>query len=159
MRVCAGYVTQSRRWAVMVAAVIAVSANGAAYAAQGSRIQVSGELMDTWCWVSQVMGGSDFIVGTAHHTCAVWCAAGGIPVGLLSDDGTVYMLLKFGDDTTSVANPRVVEIQSHNISVDGTLHVRDGINYLLVDEVVSDQGIVNRTHDVVGVIPPFAVPK
>ena len=71
-----------------------------AFGAQGEPKTVTGELIDTWCYVSQIMGASDFIVGTTHHVCAVWCAAGGIPVGLLDkDDGTIYMVLGVGDNT------------------------------------------------------------
>ncbi|MGR3699114.1 MAG: hypothetical protein ACU0CB_12625, partial [Roseovarius sp.] len=55
----------------------------AALAAEGERIQVRGEIIDTWCYYSGVMGGPDAVTGTAHHTCALWCSAGGIPVGLL----------------------------------------------------------------------------
>lgn len=130
-----------------------------ASAANGERIQVTGEFMDTWCYTSQVMGGSDFVLGSAHHTCAVWCAAGGIPVGLRTDDGKVYMVLKFDGDDTSVANLGVLDMQSKKVTVDGTVHERDGISYLLIDKVVTDHGIANLTHEIVGVIPPFAVPK
>jgi hypothetical protein len=141
------------------AALLAFLIPTMALGAGGTRVQVTGEVMDTWCYVSQIMGGSDAVLGSAHHTCAVWCAAGGIPVGILGEDGKVYMVLAFGDDTTNVANPAVLEIQSDKVTVDGTLHVRDGINYLLVDKVVDNQGIVNLTHESFGVIPPFSAPK
>ena len=58
-----------------------------AFAAEGERITVTGEIIDTWCYYSGVMGGPDSVVGSAHHTCALWCSAGGIPVGLLGEDG------------------------------------------------------------------------
>jgi hypothetical protein len=38
-------------------------------------------------------------------------------------------------------------------------YVRDGVNYLVVEKVVSNEGIVNRTHDDSGVIPPSAIPE
>ena len=63
------------------------------------------------------------------------------------------MVLKFEADATSVANPAVLEIQTHKVKVDGDLYVRDGINYLLVNQVVSDEGIVNLTHDEYGIQP------
>ena len=128
-------------------------------AANGDRIQVTGEFMDTWCYVSQVMGGSDYVLGSSHHVCAVWCAAGGIPVGLRTDEGKIYMVLKFEGDDTSVANLGVLDMQSRKATVDGTVYDRDGISYLLIDKVITDEGVVNRTHDVVGIIPPFAVPQ
>lgn len=138
---------------------LALSAAGPGQAAAGKRVKLSGELIDTWCYVSQIMGGSDFIVGSAHRTCALWCSAGGIPVGLLGEDGKIYMVLKFEDDEASVANPRMMEIANHTVTVDGTLYERDGINYLMVDKVLADRGIVDRSHETAGVIPPFAVPK
>ena len=48
--------------------------------ATAERVQVEGEIIDTWCYISEIMGGSEAVLGSAHHQCAVWCAAGGIPV-------------------------------------------------------------------------------
>jgi hypothetical protein len=123
--------------------------SGSALAAAGERVKVTGEVIDTWCYITEIM----FPEGSAHHQCAVWCAAGGIPVGVLGDDGTVYMVLKMGDDATSVANPAVLEIQSHRVKVDGALYKRDGINYLVVDQVLADEGIVKVNHEEWGVQP------
>jgi hypothetical protein len=105
------------------------------------------------------MGASEAVLGTAHHQCAVWCAAGGVPVGLLSEAGEIFMILKLGDQDTSNADPRILEIQSSRVTVDGDLYERDGIKYLLIDEVVANEGIVNRSHEDFGVIPAFGVPK
>jgi len=150
-----GKFTANLTWAL----ALAFSLSSPGQAASGKRVTITGELIDTWCYVSQIMGGSDFIVGSAHRTCALWCSAGGIPVGLLGQDGKIYMVLKFEDDEASVANPRMMAIADHTVTVDGTLHERDGIHYLMIDKVRNDQGIVDRTHESAGVIPPFAVPK
>ena len=91
--------------------------------------------------------------GTAHHQCALWCAAGGIPVGILGDDGQVYMVLKLEGDATSVANPAILKIQTHRVTVDGDVYDRDGIRYLVVNEVVDDSGIVKQTHEEYGIQP------
>ena len=120
-----------------------------AQAAAGQRVKVTGEGIDSWGYLTEIM----YPEGSAHHQCALWCAAGGIPVGILADDGTVYTVLKLGDDTTSNANPKVLEIQSHRVSVEGDLYARDGINYLLIDRVVDDRGIVKLTHDDYGIQP------
>ena len=131
-------------WIVKAAAALALLASApVAVAASGERVRVSGEVIDTWCYITEIM----HPLGTAHHQCAVWCAAGGIPVGIRGDDGKVYMVLKLEDDTTNVANPAVLKIQTHRVTVDGDLYKRDGINYLLVSKVVGDEGIVNRNHD------------
>jgi len=120
-----------------------------ASAATGKRVKIAGEVIDTWCYISEIM----FAEGTAHHQCALWCAAGGVPVGVLTDDGQVYMVLKLKGDATSVANPAIMKIQTHRVTVDGDVYERDGINYLIVNQVVEDAGIVKKTHDEYGIQP------
>ena len=137
-----------RAAAILLAGLLSLGA-GAAAAATPERVRVTGEVIDTWCYITEIM----FPEGSAHHQCALWCAAGGIPVGVLGDDGQVYMVLKVGDDTTNVANPAILKIQSHRVTVDGDLYRRDGINYLLIDAVVADEGIVNLTADDYGIQP------
>ena len=146
-----------RSLALAGAATLALGASSAM--AAGERIQVKGEIMDTWCYVSEIMGASEAVLGSAHHQCAVWCAAGGIPVGVLTETGEIYMILKIGDDDTSAANPKILDIQSDQVTVDGELYQRDGINYLLIDQIVSNEGLVNLSHEDYGVIPAFGVPK
>lgn len=126
--------------------------------ADGERVQIKGEIIDTWCYFSGVMGGPDAVVGTAHHTCALWCAAGGIPVGVLAEDGTVYMVLKW-QGNGDVAGGTLLSIQSHEIEADGIVHERDGVKYLIVEKVIADNGITNQNHDDFGVTPGFAIPK
>jgi len=130
-----------------------------AYAGDGTRIQVKGEIIDTWCYYSGVMGGPDAVVGSAHHTCALWCSAGGIPVGLLAEDGTIYMVLKIGDDTQSARGDTMLKLASHEVEADGIAYERDGINYLVVAQVVSDLGIINLNHEDYGPVPGFAIPE
>ncbi len=131
-----------------------------AYAAnQGERIQVKGELIDTWCYFSGVMGGPDAVIGSAHHTCALWCSAGGIPVGLLGEDGKVYMVLKIDGDDTSASGDTLLSLASHVIEADGLFYERDGLNYIVVENVVSNDGIAYRNHEDYGPVPGFAVPE
>ncbi len=129
-----------------------------ALAAQGERVRITGEMIDTWCYFSGVMGGPDAVVGTAHHTCALWCAAGGIPVGLLADDGTVYMVIKWQGSAGVADGEALLSVQSHRLTADGIHFERDGIHYLVVEKVVADEGIVNLSHEDYGVTPPFAFP-
>ena len=128
-------------------------------AAEGERIQVTGEIIDTWCYYSGVMGGPDAVTGTAHHTCALWCSAGGIPVGLLGEDGQVYMVLKIEGDDGSSGGDTQLRLASHEITADGLLYHRDGLNYLVVEEVVADHGITKLNHEDYGPVPGFAIPK
>ena len=148
------------RFAVLLLATATVAAASPgvlpARAAEGERVQVTGEVIDTWCYLSGVMGGPEAVVGSAHHTCALWCAAGGIPVGILAEDGTVYMVVKWQGDA-EVAGDTMLSVQSHEVVADGILHRRDGINYLLVEQVTNN-GITNPSHEEFGVTPDFAIP-
>lgn len=132
----------------------------AAHAAQEpQRVTITGEIMDTWCYYSGVMGGKDVVVGSAHHTCAVWCAAGGIPIGLLTKEGEVYLVLEIAGSGTGDASQTVLDIQSDTLTADALLYERDGFKYLVVEKVVSNEGIINKTHEDFGVVPGFAIPK
>ena len=142
----------------LMLAVLALPASAFA-AAEPERVKVKGEIIDTWCYFSGVMGGPESTLGSAHHTCALWCAAGGIPVGLLAEDGTVYMVLKYEGDDHVTGGDTILEVQSDLISADGLLYKRDGINYLVVEKVTANDGLVNLSHEDYDVIPPFAIPK
>ena len=74
---------------VVALSVAAFAIAGSAHAAGGKRMTVTGEVIDTWCYLTEIM----YPEGTAHHRCAVWCAAGGIPVGLKDDDGDLSILI------------------------------------------------------------------
>ena len=144
---------------LLLTALLATAAlPGGSASAAGERVSVTGEIMDTWCYLSGVMGGQDGTVGSAHHTCALWCAAGGIPVGLLAEDGTLYMVLKLNGASTTDGNPGILTIQSHKVAAEGQVYRRDGFNYLVVEKVVADAGITVKNHDDFGFVPSQAVP-
>jgi hypothetical protein len=122
-----------------------------ATAADGpQRIKVSGEIIDTWCHLSGIMG---VAIGTAHHQCAIWCAVGGVPVGLMGDDGKAYVLLKSDATGVNVANPTIIDIQTDHVTADADLYVRDGVNYLVVDKILANDGITNINHKELGILP------
>lgn len=136
------------RAGLLVLSALAAAASPAA-AQQARRIQVTGELVDTWCNVSGIM----FSLGTAHHQCAVWCAIGGIPVSIRDAEGAVYMILRIEEDENIAGSPKVARIMSHQVTVDGELIERDGVKYLLVTAIADDKGVVNLTHAENGVQP------
>lgn len=132
------------------AAAIFLGVAGPAFSAvTPKRVQITGEIVDTWCYVTEIM----YAQGTAHFQCAVWCALGGVPVSILGDDGKVYMILRVEDDDNTVANPTIVSIQANQVSVDGNLYVRDGVNYLIISKVADNKGIINLTQEEYGIQP------
>ncbi|NNE51657.1 MAG: hypothetical protein HKN30_04565 [Sulfitobacter sp.] len=130
-----------------------------AWASEGERITVTGEIIDTWCYYSGVMGGPDAVVGSAHHTCALWCSASGIPIGLLTEDGTVYTVLNLGPQDNATGGDTALTLASHTVTAEGMFYARDGINYIVVERVVSDMGITNLSHEDYDVVPSFAIPE
>jgi len=144
---------------LLAAPLLALGLVAPASAAEGERVQITGEVIDTWCYFSGVMGGPDAVVGSAHRTCALWCSAGGIPVGLLGEDGEVYMILKINGDDQNASGDTNLNLASHEITADGMLYKRDGLNYLVVEKVIADYGITNLNHEDYGVVPGFAIPE
>ncbi|MEL6505598.1 MAG: hypothetical protein AAFQ10_14220 [Pseudomonadota bacterium] len=125
----------------------------------GEMVEIKGEVIDTWCYYSGVMGDTDATRGTAHHTCALWCAAGGIPVGVRTDEGKVYMVLKYKGEDALAPTDTIMSVQSHIITAKGVHYQRDGVNYIVVKDVVADDGITYLSHEDYDFVPPFAQPK
>lgn len=130
-----------------VVALTAASAQAAA--PETKRVSVTGEIVDTWCSVTMIM----FAEGSGHYQCAVWCAAGGIPVSIKDEDENHYLVLKVEGEDTNVAAPSILRIQAHQVTVEGDLIERDGVKCLLVSQVANDDGIVNLSHEDVGIQP------
>jgi hypothetical protein len=64
--------------ALALAALTAADARGAE--------QIEGEVLDLACYIPKRAK------GPAHHKCAETCAEHGMPLGLLTDDASVYLL-------------------------------------------------------------------
>jgi hypothetical protein len=107
------------------------------------RVTVTGEVIDSWCYLSEIM----WATGSAHHQCAVWCARGGIPVGILGDDEQVYIVLKVENDAGVIGHHGILRVQSNEVVVEGDLYERDSIRYLAIDTIIDDHGIVNYSHE------------
>ena len=123
---------------------LAAVAAAPASAAESQRITVTGEVIDSWCYLSEIM----WATGSAHHRCAVWCARGGVPVGILSEDEEeVYVLLMLENNPDVIGSKAVFRMQTNEVVVTGDLYERDSVKYLAVSEIVEDHGIVNYSHE------------
>jgi len=119
-----------------------LSASNAADAAETpapKRVTVTGEIIDSWYLLSEIM----FAQGSAHHQCAIWCARGGVPVGILGEDERVYVVLTMQKDAAVLENQGILKAQTNKVTVEGNLYERDSVNYLAIDKIVDDAGIVN----------------
>jgi hypothetical protein len=88
---------------------------------------ISGEVLDMACYSSS--GAS----GEGHKSCAAACIKGGSPMGLLTSDGKVYLIVENHDKKDAYT-----ETQKHageQITATGTVSDRGGLQTLIVDEV------------------------
>ena len=55
-------------------------------------------------------------------------------------------------------NDTVMEVQSDVITAKGLHYVRDGVNYLVVEKVIANDGIQVLNHEDYGSVPPNSFP-
>lgn len=95
-------------------------------AKSGSTVTVTGEVLDMACYLDH--GAS----GEKHAGCAEKCISSGLPVGLKSTDGMVYLLI--GEHKP--ANAELAQYAAKTITVKGKFVNRDGMNLLENIEIV-----------------------
>jgi hypothetical protein len=112
--------------AAVFAAVLPFAAAEGETAKTGSQVTVTGEVLDLACYLDH---GAQ---GAKHADCAKMCISSGLPVGIKSADGTVYLLV--GEHKP--ANEMLAEYAAKTVTVKGKLATRDGINLLENIEIV-----------------------
>jgi hypothetical protein len=88
---------------------------------------VTGEVVDLACYVPH---GSR---GAGHRKCADTCAKKGMPLGLLTDDNQLYLVLE--DHENPKAYAQVKEKAAEKITVEGEKVTRDGMNAIVAEAV------------------------
>lgn len=98
-------------------------------AAEGEKVTVTGEVVDTYCYT--LMGAK----GMSHKQCAIDCAKKGIPVGLL-EKGTnnLYILLP-NKDKAPVPEAAINKCGEEGTVITGKKYVAHGISFLTVESV------------------------
>ncbi len=93
-------------------------------------IQLTGELVDTKCYLGVMNPGR----GKVHRGCAAECLRGGVPPGLLirEPDGTSRVIVLQPADGAATVNP---EWAARTIVVGGVLHQIDGLDVLTYERL------------------------
>ena len=115
----------TRGGVVMLAAVAMLG--GAAVARADDSI--SGEVIDLACYMAHPATST----GPSHKKCAQTCAKKGIPMGLLTDDKTVYLLLEDHDNPKGYAMAK--DKAAEKITVQGNKVMQGGMNGIVVESV------------------------
>jgi len=90
---------------------------------------VTGEVIDMSCYLGHGETGR----GPSHKKCAETCAKKGLPMGLLTDDKQVWVLLEDHDNPKAYAT--AIGQAAQTITVDGRKVTQGGVNGLLVEDV------------------------
>jgi hypothetical protein len=88
------------------------------------QMTVKGEVLDLTCYVSK---GSK---GERHKTCAKMCAKKGLPLGVLTDDGKVLVLIEDHDDPDPYT--AVKDLAGERAEITGKHYAKDGVESLMV---------------------------
>lgn len=94
------------------------------------QIELVGEVVDTWCYSSGVMGEGR---GEKHRKCGRLCVGGGVTAGILTDDGTLYIAAKHQgyNGCAGLLLPYVAD----RVKVSGWLAERGGVKLLKIIKV------------------------
>ncbi len=96
---------------------------------QGKEIKVHGEILDLACYADHEAKGEK------HKKCALMCVQSGAPMGILSDDGVVYLLVGSHEDEKPYEKAK--EYAAENVTVKGKLTERNGLKAIVVREVIA----------------------
>jgi hypothetical protein len=94
--------------------------------AQGQEILVKGEVLDMTCYIAYNLSGPE------HAECARVCIRNGLPVGIKSENGKVYLLT--GKPGHSV-NAELADYAAKIVTIKGKESIRDGFAQLQVEEI------------------------
>jgi len=115
-----------RKFIMMVVAVVGVSAIGLWSVRADEDVTVTGEVLDMACYLDHGAHGEH------HAACAQKCIASGLPVGIKTDDGKVYLLI--GEHKPM--NDELAPLAAKTVTIKGKLVTRDGISMIENAEVV-----------------------
>ena len=98
-------------------------------AAAGTEMTITGQVIDLNCYVTN--GAS----GAGHKACASGCSKAGVPLGILSSDGTIYMPVssKPGDPQ----NAKLSAFSEGNVKVTGIHRMSHGLHTIEIKTVAA----------------------
>ena len=88
---------------------------------------VTGEILDMKCYMTSGAHGE------THKDCAAMCIKGGAPMGILAEDGKVYLLIEGKNDSGAFEEAK--KHAGETVTVTGTLSEKNGVQALIVTEV------------------------
>lgn len=85
----------------------------------GKEISVKGEVLDLSCYMKSGAKGPD------HKSCATGCLSKGNPIGILSSDGKVYLVVE--DHKNAKPYEELKALAAEQVTVTGTFQDKNGL--------------------------------
>lgn len=117
---------------VVVLALLIVSGLAFSQQKKGKEITIVGEVVETQCFITGLTGPGK---GKAHKECAVNCAKGGIPLGILEDKTGLLYLGAQSKKAMSGANEMLMPYVAEKVKVSGRLFEKGGMKLLLISKI------------------------
>ncbi len=90
-------------------------------------VSVTGEIVDMGCYLAEGAHGEQ------HKSCATMCLSGGMPMGLLTSDGKLYLLTMSHDNADPFNSAK--KMAAEKVTITGVMEERNGVKALEVNEV------------------------
>jgi len=90
-------------------------------------VSLTGEIVDMGCYLSEGAHGEQ------HKSCATMCINGGMPMGLLTSDGKLYLLTMSHDNADPFNSAK--KMAAEQVTITGVLEERNGMKALQVNEL------------------------
>jgi len=114
-----------RGWSIGLGTIVVLAAVPVAWAGD----KVTGEVIDMSCYLHH----PETSTGTSHRKCAETCAKKGLPMGLLTSDKQVYLLLEDHDNPKAYAS--AIAKAAQQATVDGDKVSVGGVQAIVVEAV------------------------
>jgi hypothetical protein len=131
-----------KRFALLFAVVVAVAclwiglASAAEHAAAAKPSVTTGEVVCMGCYVGHSAKGEK------HAECATKCVTGGMPMGLLTSSGQLYLLTM--DHENADAYNKVKEFTGKQAKITGSMHSKNGMK--TIDVVGAEEVAMAPAH-------------
>ncbi|CUS98308.1 hypothetical protein JGI23_00457 [Candidatus Chrysopegis kryptomonas] len=91
------------------------------------KVTLKGEVLDLACYVAGEKKGAE------HKRCAVMCIKGGEPIGILTDDGKVYLVVE--DHAKPEPYEKLKEFAAERVTITGAFYQRGGLPGVVIESV------------------------
>ena len=99
---------------------------------------ITGEVVDVACFLKSGARGPD------HQVCAEACAKNGGTLGILTEDGTLYISLLPDNHKTS-PNSMLMDHISHSVEATSVVRSKGGLNGIMITRVAMAKEAVGET--------------